>query len=78
MKLGCTKQSIIKRAIHYPKRGEKNLNTWFRESKKCFRKRFMILAMGSHITALNIRRVENNLKINSICYQNYTLFFNIQ
>jgi len=62
-----------KRAIYYHKRGEKNLSTWFKESKESFSKGFMIVADFSYKGKLKIKRVEKNVKINSKYYQEHIL-----
>lgn len=62
-----------KRAIYYHKRGEKNLSTWFKESKESFSKGFMIVAGFSYNGKLKIKRVEKNVKINSKYYQEHIL-----
>lgn len=62
-----------KRSIYYRKRGEKNVQTWFRQCKESFSKGFMIVAGFSYNGKLKIRRVEKNVKINSSYYQEKVL-----
>lgn len=62
-----------KRSIYYRKRGEKDINCWFRENKESFAKGFMVITGFSYNGKLKIRKVEKNVKINSDYYQKYVL-----
>ena len=51
------------------KRGKKDYETWFKESRESFPKGFMVAAGFSYNGKLTIKRIEKNAKINSIYYQ---------
>ena len=51
-----------KRSIYYHQREEKNLKSWFIESKESFSKRFMIVVDFAHNGKLKIKRREEKCK----------------
>lgn len=61
------------RAIFYRPVGEKNYQKWFRECRESFSKGFMVIAGYCSKGKLQIRKVEKNVKVNSLYYQTNVL-----